>query len=94
MHVPLWGVHASSPRVSLTKPGHASHAVVAVEAQVANTLSTATVARVDVRIGTRSFTAPAQSTTVRVGAGETGNAPGPRIRGRGIVCLPWKVYSP
>ena len=73
VHIPLWGAHVTTPSVTFTQPGHASRAVVAVETQVSNTLLDATVAKVEVVISTGGFEAPAQSTTVQVGANSTGN---------------------
>ena len=76
VHVPLWGLHATSPSITFARPGHATRAVVAVEVTVANTLQTDATATVTVVIGSvnGAFRSPPQSTRVHLPANTTGNA--------------------
>lgn len=73
VHVPLWGAHVTTPSVTFTEPGHASHAVVAVDTQVRNALASAVTAKLEVVIGTSSFVSPVKSATLRLDANETKN---------------------
>ena len=73
VHIPLWGAHVTTPSITFTEPGHASHAVVAVDTQVRNALALAAMAKVEVVIGTSDFVSPAKSATLQLDGNETKN---------------------